>query len=167
MTSGQREVGWYPDPSGTSGQMYWDGRQWLAGIPAFPLPAAALPWDRIRPHMDRARPALDRLRGFWSGLTRQSRVMYAAAVLLVVVAAVGVSITTLSYLVGGSDKSPSYQAGYTSGSTGTAHSAAIGLGAQFACQGSLATAQLANSSLDANDYIQGCVNGIRDHPAGR
>ncbi|MGB9307563.1 MAG: hypothetical protein ACLPXZ_16330 [Mycobacterium sp.] len=111
-------------------------------------------------------PVLVRARGFWSGLTRQRRVMFAAAALLVVVAAVSVSITTLSYLVGGSDKSPSYQAGYTSGSSGVAHTAAIGLGAQFACQGSFARAQLANSSLDSNDYLQGCLDGIRDHAAG-
>ena len=72
------------------------------------------------------------------------RVMFAGAALLVVVAVVSVSITTLSYLVGGNDKSPSYQAGYTSDSSGVAHTAGISLGAQFACQGSFARAQLAN-----------------------
>jgi hypothetical protein len=166
MTSAQREAGWYPDPSGKSGQIYWDGRQWLAGIPAACSPAAPLSWDKIRPHLDRARPVLDRAREFWSGLTRQRRVMFAAAALLVVVAAVSVSITTLSYLFGGSDKSVSYQAGYSSGGTGVAHSAATGLGAQFACQGSFARAQLANPSLDSKDYMQGCLDGIRDHSAG-
>jgi hypothetical protein len=26
-------------------------------------------------------------------------------------------------------------------------------------------ARLANSSLDSTDYLQGCLDGVRDHPA--
>src|SRR4051812_10553546 len=28
MTTEQTPAGWYPDPSGTPGQKYWDGEQW-------------------------------------------------------------------------------------------------------------------------------------------
>ena len=30
----QPAAGWYPDPNGKPGQMYWDGRQWQANVPA-------------------------------------------------------------------------------------------------------------------------------------
>jgi TM2 domain-containing membrane protein YozV len=32
--SEQPAAGWYPDPSGKPGQMYWDGQQWHTGGPA-------------------------------------------------------------------------------------------------------------------------------------
>lgn len=36
MTPEQPAAGWYPDPAGGPGQMYWDGQQWQAnaGAPA-------------------------------------------------------------------------------------------------------------------------------------
>lgn len=34
MTAEQPSAGWYPDPSGQPGQMYWDGQQWHANAPA-------------------------------------------------------------------------------------------------------------------------------------
>jgi TM2 domain-containing membrane protein YozV len=33
-TEQQPSAGWYPDPSGKPGQMYWDGQQWHANVPA-------------------------------------------------------------------------------------------------------------------------------------
>lgn len=36
MTSQQPAPGWYPDPSGTPGQKYWDGHQWNAPPPPPP-----------------------------------------------------------------------------------------------------------------------------------
>ncbi|MCV7381683.1 hypothetical protein BST11_22555 [Mycobacterium alsense] len=36
MTSQQAPAGWYPDPNGGSGQMYWDGQQWSSPTPAAP-----------------------------------------------------------------------------------------------------------------------------------
>jgi Protein of unknown function (DUF2510) len=33
MTSPMSRPGWYPDPSGTPGQRYWDGRQWTHHAP--------------------------------------------------------------------------------------------------------------------------------------
>ena len=34
MTTEQPEAGWYPDPAGKPGQMYWDGQQWHTNVPA-------------------------------------------------------------------------------------------------------------------------------------
>jgi hypothetical protein len=36
MTSQQPAPGWYPNPSGGAGQMYWDGQQWRSGAPTPP-----------------------------------------------------------------------------------------------------------------------------------
>jgi TM2 domain-containing membrane protein YozV len=33
MTSQQPAAGWYPDPSGGPGQMYWDGQEWRTDGP--------------------------------------------------------------------------------------------------------------------------------------
>jgi hypothetical protein len=35
--------GWYPDPTGKPGQMYWDGQAWQSAIPATTRPAYAPP----------------------------------------------------------------------------------------------------------------------------
>lgn len=167
MTTRPPPAGWYPDPSGKPGQTYWDGLRWHEGMPATsPSPAARTPGDNIRPYVDKARPHWDKVRRFWSGLSPQRQVMIAIAALIVVVGAVAVPITALGFFLGGEEHSPSYQAGYASGSSGMAHTAAIGLGADFACQGSFAKAQLADRSLVAKDYVQGCLDGLRDHPPG-
>jgi hypothetical protein len=34
MTAEQPSPGWYPDPSGKPGQMYWDGERWSTDVPA-------------------------------------------------------------------------------------------------------------------------------------
>jgi hypothetical protein len=83
----------------------------------------------------------------------------------VAVAAVAVPIIAFNHFSGGWH-SPSYQAGYTSGSSGAAHLGAMALGNDFACQTSLASSQLSNPNLVAKDYTQGCLDGLRDHPAG-
>ncbi|MDA0251727.1 MAG: DUF2510 domain-containing protein [Actinomycetota bacterium] len=31
-------AGWYPDPTGKPGNLYWDGAQWHSAIPAEPKP---------------------------------------------------------------------------------------------------------------------------------
>lgn len=38
MTTPPRAPDWYPDPSGKPGHRYWDGRQWLADVPATASP---------------------------------------------------------------------------------------------------------------------------------
>ena len=40
MSSPQPAAGWYPDPSGAPGQMYWDGYQWTTT----PSPPVAAPY---------------------------------------------------------------------------------------------------------------------------
>ena len=36
MTTPLPPAGWYPDPTGKSSQMYWDGRGWHTPSPAIP-----------------------------------------------------------------------------------------------------------------------------------
>ncbi len=36
MSNPSPPPGWYPDPSGKPGQLFWDGSQWSAGVPAPP-----------------------------------------------------------------------------------------------------------------------------------
>ncbi len=99
--------GWYADPSGKPGQMYWDGQRWHTGIPTTSPPAAApTPWDKVRPHVDKARPQLDKGRRFWSGLSRERKVILALAGLLVVVAVIAVPVAGFDYLFGGPDTGP-------------------------------------------------------------
>lgn len=53
MTTEQAPAGWYPDPSGKTGQKYWDGREWDTGTiptnaPAAGQPAPYPPVTRVR-----------------------------------------------------------------------------------------------------------------------
>ena len=119
--------------------------------------------DQVGSNIDRARPRVEQGRRFWSGLSVQRRIVLAVGVLLVAAAAVAVPMIVFS---SGGGHSPSYQEGYTSGSSGVAHGAAVGLRNDLACQGSLVSALLSNPKLVATDYTQGCLDGLRDHPAG-
>jgi Protein of unknown function (DUF2510) len=104
MTTQLPPAGWYADPSGKPGQMYWDGQRWHTDIPTTTPPAAApTPWDKVRPHVDKARPQLDKGRRFWSGLSRQGKVILALAGLLVVVALIAVPVVAFDYVSGGPD----------------------------------------------------------------
>ncbi len=44
----QPAAGWYPDPSGGPGQMYWDGQQWRADAAA--APAGVAPYGGGAPY---------------------------------------------------------------------------------------------------------------------
>jgi Protein of unknown function (DUF2510) len=166
MTIQLPPAGWYPDPSGKPGQMYWDGQRWQTAIPATTPPAAApTPWDKVRPHVDMARPHWDKGRRFWSGLSRQRKVILALAGLLVVLAVIAVPVVAFDYLFGAPDtSSTSYQAGYKDGTSGTAHNL-IALGSvhaddfKGACDASFSAAPI--SSLDQNDYMRGCLDALR------
>jgi hypothetical protein len=70
-------------------------------------------------------------------------------------------------------QSPSYQAGYTSGESGTAHNFLVETGngtngpdvaADSACSVSFTPAQMLNSSLVESDYEAGCHAALKDHP---
>jgi hypothetical protein len=167
MTGQLPPPGWYPDPTGGPGQMYWDGRGWQKGMPGTPRSAASpTPTDQFRSFVESTKPHLERGRRLWSRQSPRRQIMLAVAALGVVVAVVAVPFMLFSHS-SSPGHSPSYQAGYTSGSSGSAHIAAVGLSNDFACRGSLSGAQLSNPALVADDYIQGCLNGLRDHPAGQ
>lgn len=60
--------GWYPDPTGKRGQMYWNGQQWQTDIPA-PLPVQAGPPGSAVDHGGSAAAKPDTttsLMGLWS-----------------------------------------------------------------------------------------------------
>ncbi len=44
----QPSAGWYPDPSGGPGQMYWDGQQWRTDTPA--AAAGVAPYGGAAPY---------------------------------------------------------------------------------------------------------------------
>lgn len=62
--------------------------------------------------------------------------------------------------------SPSYQVGYTSGSSSLAHNASIEMGAtpDQACSLTYPGASVLNPNLDENEYQNGCLAGFHDHP---
>ena len=144
--------------------MYWDGQQWHRNTLVATQPAGApSQGDAITLQLDEARPQVHRARRIWSGLPHQRQVILAIAVLLVAVAAVAAQFAAFDCFLGGPDKSPSYQEGYASGSSGVTRIAAIGLGEDTAGRSDLAKAQLLNLSLNAEDDAQGCLDGLRDH----
>jgi hypothetical protein len=57
----------------------------------------------VRPHVEKARPQWDKGRRFWSGLSRQRRVILALAGLLVVVAVIAVPVAAFNYLFAAPD----------------------------------------------------------------
>jgi hypothetical protein len=87
MTTQLPPAGWYPHPSGMPGRLYWDGRGWDDAAPATTGPAAA-------------RTSWDKVRRFWSGLSRERRVMCAIAGLLVLVSLPAVQVVGVRYLLG-------------------------------------------------------------------
>jgi Protein of unknown function (DUF2510) len=65
MTSPQTPAGWYPDPSGSGRQRYWDGSQWTEqydGGGGGTAPAAAGPGGYAAARQDATPPPL-----FWAG----------------------------------------------------------------------------------------------------
>ena len=102
MTTQLPSAGWYQDPSGKPGQMYWDGQRWHTAMPARPSAAAAPDrWDQLRPYIEKARPHVDNGRRFWLGLSRRSQFLFAIAGLLVMVAGVAVPVTAFGDFFGG------------------------------------------------------------------
>ena len=154
--------GWYPGPTGKPGQMYWDGQRWYTAAAATTPPAAApTPWDKVRPHVDKARPQLDKGRRFWSGLSRQRKVILALAGLLVVVAVIAVPVAAFDYLFGGPDtSSPSYQAGVQFGGTVTPQFLALRGGQDRVCQQAFKNEGEGGTHLDQQEFVAGCLAGL-------
>lgn len=165
--SSQPPAGWYPDPSGKPGQMYWDGQQWRTDIP--PPAAAPAPGPTARPPWEK-RPS------FWSGMSRNTKIVLAAGaglVAIVIVAMIGNAASGPS----GPPAGPGQPApsGRTSAPSG-GHSRAYNLGyewgnehisptslEQFSCAQEFrkhdVASQLTNKEWD--DWMQGCVDGVR------
>lgn len=136
--------GWYQDPTGKPGQMYWDGEQWAAN--ATTPGAAATPL------------------GKGGGLSRNGKILIgvgAAVGVVVIIAAVGAGC-------GGSiGNSRAYQDGYEFGIN---NAPLIGEGpegynpGEILCGGtsSAATGFKGDDTPEAKDWEQGCLDGIAE-----
>lgn len=142
--------GWYPDPSGKPGQMYWDGQQWRTE--ASPSAAAPTPWDGTRSHSNKGR-------NFWSGLSRNGKIMLAAGAALVVVIAVVVLVGVIGTGSGGpAGHSPGYQDGFSQGKT-LAHSDGT-QGSDDASYWCNLASPVTNGHQYMLDWVQGCIAGF-------
>jgi len=160
MTTPAPRAGWYPDPSGKPGQMYWDGQRWQEALPPPPHPPTS--WDQ-------ARPQLDKRRRFWSGASRERKIILALAGLLVVVAVIAVPVAAFNYLFGGdtpSGTSQSYQVGYDwgHGNTGVDGWKEAGMnvdaGVDGMCQTGFTARNFGHGDLDESEFMQGCRAGF-------
>ena len=130
--------GFYPDPTGKPGQVYWDGQQWVPsrGSPQNPVTAS--------------------LRRRWKSLRTRTKIAVVAAVVAIPVFTLWMTGSALS------GKSDSYNAGYKDGSKGVS----IGYSdSRTACTASW-TAATGNQvhPWDTGDYIEGCMQALQDHP---
>ena len=179
--------GFYPDPTGKPGQMYWDGQQWV--------PPAGLPQN----------PDLAAVRRRWASLRTRTKIAAVAAVIAIPVFTVWVFLGIADSVFRSSDprsassghdpfpggnhatcnpawtcsggsstpqppavhappsgKSDSYNAGYKDGSKGVL----IGYSDnRTACTAKWREA-IGNQvhPWDADDYIEGCMQALQDNP---
>lgn len=186
-------AGWYPDPTGEPGQMYWDGKAWhrltpevpatpkAADIPATQMPAVGdihappKPADTPRTPSGKTRRAALR-----DGMDseRVGNIVLIVGLAAVAVIVVGLGWAGLVYYQQSHHSSPSsqsasYQAGYTAGVSGTAHGFLVESGtgingpavaADSACGVAFTAAQILTPSLVEAEYQQGCHDALRDHP---
>jgi hypothetical protein len=162
----QPPAGWYPDPSGKPGQMYWDGQRWRTETP--PPAAAPAPWNMARPPWEIGR-------SFWSGMSRNAKIVLAAGVGLVVAIVVVLAIGTAASGPSGQPAptgrtaapsgghSPAYNRGYDIGNQHMGPSWASNLVGEYDCQYYAADHDVARRDVD--DWVQGCMDGIRDMKA--
>ena len=92
--SNTQPPGWYPDPNGGAGQMYWDGQQWLSGAPGVPEQAAISP--------DALRAAMAENRSIWvtNGLAAYPLIIGLVSLLLDIMCGVGAATSVVSFIVG-------------------------------------------------------------------
>jgi hypothetical protein len=92
--SNTQPPGWYPDPNGGPGQVYWDGQRWSSGPPAAPGQAAISP--------DALRAAMAENRSVWvtNGLAVWSLIAGIVGFLLDFACGVGIGAAGLGVIVG-------------------------------------------------------------------
>jgi Protein of unknown function (DUF2510) len=153
------EPGWYPDPSGRPGQIYWDGQQWV--------PPASPPQKLV--------PAA--LRRRWTSLRTRTKIAAVAAVVAIPVFTVWVAIGVADSIFGSSGGAPgassgnaSYQKGFQNGAADSAscYSPRVFGGEKSfrACCDAAYQIDDVNSfdkygrpTLDKQQYIDGCLAG--------
>ena len=188
----QPPAGWYPDPTGKPGQMYWDGEAWHRLTPDIPAtPKAEIPattqarrWGRFIGN----RPLI------WN----KHLILSLAAIVVI-----GVLVIVAPYVLqklhspyseqshspsspsSGSpgsqqSQSPYYQEGYNSGTSGLARKgygdnmyntgATVAEMEHQACadaidnESNLASINDPDHPANQDDYMKGCLDAFRDHP---
>jgi Protein of unknown function (DUF2510) len=169
------QPGWYDDPQDSNAQRYWDGQNWTPHRqrknttpttrdpaplappppPPFPPPPAAgtTRSDGLGPYLDKVRPHVAKGQQFWSGLSRQSKIVFAVVGLVVIVIVFAFS----AYLFGSggpSGHSDAWNQGYQEGKKlgGTP-------GVNFGGPG------LACVTMNGDDWQAGCKAGFADGQA--
>ncbi|OSC32288.1 hypothetical protein B8W69_00375 [Mycobacterium vulneris] len=156
----QPPAGSYPDPSGKPGQKYWDGQRWRTDTPPPP-----------------PRSPREKLPGLWSGLSRKTKLVLAAGAGLVVVIAVLSMVGSPASGPSGpgpgqparpgqsaapSRHSDAYNQGYEYGNQHLAQ----GFASQYDCEHYANSYRGFVARRDMPDWLQGCMDGIRDLNAG-
>jgi hypothetical protein len=163
MNPSDHPAGWYPDPTGRPGQMYWDGQRWQTPST---FPPASTPWTQ--PYVDMARPQLDKGRRFWSGQSPGRKTVLVLAGLLVVMVLIVVPITVFggSGSSGDGNDNNSYKQGFSTGQ-GTTVSEFVNSAGQTpesACD-SMFTSESVAFKLDRDPFMRGCQAGYKQaHP---
>lgn len=188
----QPSAGWYPDPTGKPGQMYWDGEAWHRLTPDIPAtPKADIPGTpKPTQPPETTKPVSDKL-DFLLGPSGQrgKRNVLAGLGLLVAIAVLvmhnhGSSPSSLSSpsqsQSPAQSQSPYYQEGYTSGTSGLARNgygddmyntgATVAEMEHNACSGAInnepnnASINDADHPGNQDDYMNGCLQAFTDHP---
>ena len=176
----QPPAGWYPDPTGKPGEMYWDGEAWHRLIPDDPAkpkadgvrsgnnPAPGIP---ATPKADKTRSGNKLAALIIGGLLLIIAVIYFLAYPLGLV----YKLQSPSSPSPGSQQSQSYQAGYNSGTSGLARNtygeefdtSDVAKSEQYACSVAFTGEQIRNASLTEDDYVRGCLQAFSDHPPAK
>jgi hypothetical protein len=137
--------GFYPDPTGKPGQVYWDGQKWV--------PSRGSPQNSVTASLRRR----------WTSLRTRTKIAVVAAM-------VAIPVFTV-WMTGSAGASDSYKAGYASGTNGSAQNHAslmFGVGEtdhRADCR-SAYTDATANQvhSWNVDDFTEGCMQALQDHP---
>lgn len=142
MTYQPSQPGWYPDPSGTPGQRYWNGHAWAK-------PFSAPPDSRHQPTTPR---------------TRAPSLALVLMILGVVVVVIGTVIVIDVAASGGSRDERSYQYGIELGSPGGSARGLhrnTGTDPEHACREMLKLMfSFGDDGMDFADAEQGCIDAM-------